>query len=272
VIKKNEAGRHFILILLSLIWLIPLYLLLVNAFSNVKQFNNNFSWLLKGFDPINNIKAAFKVADLTPGIVSNLFYGIVGGLLSVLFAALASFAVVTLNLKFKSFWFWVIYSVNLFPFQMFLSPLFKLLASTNLYDTRLGLLIVYTAIAIPFAFFLSRNHMLSISRELFEAAQLDGASNLRIFRQIFVPLSLSALGAAFLFQFTWIWNDLLFGLTLSIDPHVRPLMTTLVTLVGQYATIPVPIVLTVAFIVSLPTALLFLIGQRLFVAGLKAGS
>jgi len=131
---------------------------------------------------------------------------------------------------------------------------------------------VYIGIAIPFAFFLARNHMLSIPYEIVEASRLDGASSFRIFFQIFLPLSWPALGAAFIFQFTWIWNDLLFGLTLTRSPEVRPLMTTLVTLVGQYQTISAPIVLTTTLITSIPVMILFLATQKLFIRALRAGS
>lgn len=268
----SERIRHTILILLAIVWMAPVYLLLVNAFSDVEKYNANFSWAPKGFTPIQNFQAAWQVADLTPGIISNIIYAVLGGGIAVLFAALAAFAIIILQPKYPMMWFWIIYGVNLIPFQMFLTPLFRMLASFGLYDSRTGLTIVYIGIAIPFAFFLARNHMLSIPYDIVEASRLDGASSFRIFTQIFLPLSWPALGAAFIFQFTWIWNDLLFGLTLTRSPEVRPLMTTLVTLVGQYQTITAPIVLTTTLIASIPTMLLFLAAQKLFVQALKAGS
>ncbi len=114
--------------------------------------------------------------------------------------------------------------------------------------------------------------MLSIPQEVLEAARLDGANKFRIYRSIYLPLSLSALGAAFLFQFTWIWNDLAFGLTLTTSEEVRPLMSTLSTLLGMYGNTPMPVILSANFIASLPTAILFIVAQRLFVAGLRAGN
>jgi multiple sugar transport system permease protein len=270
--KKDSLLKHSILIILSLIWLSPIYLLIVNAFANVDTWESNFDWSIKGWEPIQNFQQAWTVADLSPGLKSNFFYGILGAGLSVFFASLAAFSIVALNPKNKTLWFWVIYAVNLVPYQMLLLPLFESFAATGLYDTRWGLLTVYIAIAIPFAFFLSRNHMLSISKEVVEASQLDGASKIQTYFKIFLPLSWSALGAAFLFQFTWIWNDLVFGLTLTTSAEIRPLMTTIAGLVGQYQSIKMPIVLCATLIASLPTAFLYIVGQRLFVAGLKAGS
>jgi len=271
-LKKDTWRRHTFLVLLSLGWLFPLYLLVLNAFANLDRWDADFDWRFKGWEPMENIKIAWEAATLTPGLKSNAFYGILGAGLSVIFASFAAFAIVALNPRFKQTWFWVIYGVNLVPYQMLLLPLFESFASTGLYDTRWGLLLVYIGVAVPFAFFLSRNHMLSIPHELLEAAKLDGANKFKIYSRIFFPLSLPALGAAFLFQFTWIWNDLVFGLTLTTSEEIRPLMSTLSTLVGMYGNTPMPIILSANFIASMPTAILFIIGQRLFVAGLRAGS
>lgn len=268
----GKLGRHIFLSVFAVIWLSPIYLMFVNAFADTKDYVANFDWAFKGFEPVENFKAAWDAADLTPGLISNSIYGVFGAGFSVALAALAAYAVVALNPKAKQGWFWIIYGVNLVPIPMLLLPMFDLYARTGLYDTRVGLLLIYMGIAIPFAFFLSRNHMLSISKEIVEAARIDGASKARVFTQIFLPLSWPALGAAFLFQFTWIWNDLLFGLTLTVSPEVRPLMATLSTLVGQYSTLKLPVVLCATIIASLPTAFLYLVAQRLFITGLKAGS
>lgn len=268
----SKFGRHIFLSVLSVIWLSPIYLMVVNAVADTDGYLDNFDWAFKGFEPVANFRAAWEAADLTPGLISNAIYGLLGAGFSVALAALAAYSVVALNPKAKQGWFWVIYGVNLVPIPMLLLPMFDIYARSGLYDTRLGLLLIYVGIAVPFAFFLSRNHMLSISKEIVEAAEIDGASKVTVFTRIFLPLSWPALGAAFLFQFTWIWNDLLFGLTLTVSSEVRPLMATLSTLVGQYSTLKLPVVLCATIIASLPTAFLYLVGQRLFITGLKAGS
>lgn len=270
--KSGKSGRYIFLTIFSIIWLSPIYLLIINSLANTENYMDNFDWSYKGFEPIANFKTAWSVAELTPGLISNAIYGVFGAGLSVLLAALAAYSIVALNPKARQGWFWLIYGVNLVPLPMLLLPMFDIFARTGLYDTRIGMLMVYVGIAIPFAFFLSRNHMLSISKEILEAAQIDGASKLMVFTKIFLPLSWSALGAAFLFQFTWIWNDLLLGLTLTVSSDVRPLMATLSTLVGQYSTLKLPIVLCVTLIASLPTALLYIVCQRLFITGLKPGN
>ena len=129
-------------------------------------------------------------------------------------SALAAYAIVSLQIRWGFFWFLVIYAGTIFPFQMYLSPLYSLYVNNDLYNTHLGLLLFYTAIAIPFATFVIRNHFSRVSPDLGEAARLDGARAPGLL-QVFAPLSLNAFATVFILQFTWIWNDLLFGLTLS---------------------------------------------------------
>ena len=153
---------------------------------------------------------------------------------------------------------------------MYLAPLYSMYVNNDLYNTHHGLLIFYTAIAIPFATFIIRNHFVSMSAELGEAARLDGASALRVLLQIFAPLSVNAFATVFILQFTWIWNDLLFGLTLSRSENIRPIMTALAALQGQYARSGPPVALAGALLVSIPTFVLFFAVQRVFVRGLRA--
>jgi multiple sugar transport system permease protein len=102
---------------------------------------------------------------------------------------------------------------------------------------------------------------------------MDGASTFRIFWRIYLPLSTSALAAVFILEFTFIWNDLIFGLTLTQTAEVRPVMTALAGLMTDvYAGTPVPVGLAAGLVVSLPTVVLFLATQRLFARGLSLGS
>jgi multiple sugar transport system permease protein len=153
---------------------------------------------------------------------------------------------------------------------MYLSPLYLMYRDWDLYNTRIGLIIFYTAIAIPFATFIMRNHFTSVPIDITEAARLDGANSLRVFFNIFFPLSLNAFATVFILQFTWIWNDLLFGLLLAQSTDVRPIMAALAAVQGQYSSTGPPVALAGALIVSIPTFVLFFAVQRVFVRGLRA--
>lgn len=146
-------------------------------------------------------------ANLGPAMLHSLLYAVVAGVLAVLVAALAGFVLTVVPGRGKVFWFWLIYAGSLFPAQAFLRPLFTGYADTGLYNTHLGLYLIYIATCIPFSFFIVRNHMITLPREIAEAAQADGAGWWTVFGRFYLPLSRSALAAAFIFQFVWVWNE-----------------------------------------------------------------
>jgi multiple sugar transport system permease protein len=266
--KITQIAKHIVLLILAALWIVPLYLFLVNASTSSEEYARKERWKPPTeFALFDNMSAAIEAARLGQAVGSTAFYAIVGG---VLVAALAAYAIVSLKVKYGFFWFLVIYAGTIFPFQMYLSPLYTMFVNWGLYNTHIGLLIFYTAIAVPFATFVIRNHFVSIPHDLGEAARLDGASAMTVFRHIFVPLSLNAFATVFILQFTWIWNDLLFGLTLSRSENVRPIMAALAALQGQFSRTGPPVALAGALLVSLPTFVLFFAVQRVFVRGLRA--
>ncbi|OEV08272.1 carbohydrate ABC transporter permease [Streptomyces nanshensis] len=266
----GRALRNLFVAGCVLLWLIPLYLLIVNALTPAGGYTGTPDWAPRGFAVLDNLRIAWSEAGVGESFLVSLLYAVVCGAVAVLVAAMAAFAVVVLPVPRPAFWFWLIYSGTLFPLQMFLAPLFGLYADANLYDTRLGLMLVYVAWAAPFAFFLVRNQMTTMPPEITEAAMLDGASFRRIFWRIHVPLMSSGLGAAFIFQFTAVWNDLLLGITLSRSPEVQPVMAALMTLNSAYASSGPPVILAGALIVSVPTLLVFLLFRGLFLRGVTA--
>lgn len=266
----GRVFRYLILLVLGAIWIIPLYFVLINAVTSPEEYRDKAIYAVPGeFGLWENITTAWSAAELGVSVGSTFFYATVGAAIGVLLAALAAFSIIALRIKHGFLWFMLLYAGTIFPFQMYLAPLYSMYVNQNLYDTRFGLLILYTAIAIPFAIFVIRNHFTSVPMEISEAARLDGADAVRIFYQIYAPLSLNAFATVFILQFTWIWNDLLFGLTLSRSPEIRPIMTALAGLQGQYASASVPVVLAGALLVSVPTFILFFSVQRVFVRGLS---
>lgn len=263
--------RHGTLLILAAAWILPLYIVLINATASTEDYAQKGRLELpSSFSLLDNIKEAWNTAQLGEAIGSTTLYAVGGALLAVIVAALASYALISLHVPNAFVWFMFIYLGTIFPFQMFLSPLYTMYVDWDLYNTRPGLLLFYTAIAVPFATFVIRNHFLSIPPDLGEAARLDGASALTVFLHIFVPLSLNAFATVFILQFTWIWNDLLFGLTLSRSENIRPIMTALAALQGQFSRTGIPVVLAGSLIVSIPTFVLFFAVQRVFVRGLRA--
>ncbi len=223
------------------------------------------------FAVISNFKEVLQRTDLGGSVVSSLLYSIIGPALAVVIGALAGFAIVVLRLRHGFFWFVVIFGGTVVPGQMLIVPLFVGYSNANLYDTRQGLILAYMAICVPLAAFMMRNFFTGVAYSLYEAAVLDGASTWKVFWRIYMPVSLTALAAIFILEFTIIWNELLLGLTLTQTASVRPIMASLTTLQSAYAGTTVPVILAAGLLVSLPTVAVFLATQRLFARGLSLG-
>lgn len=263
--------RYAILVILGFVWLLPAYLLIVNAMKDPLTFTSKESWIPTDFHLFENFVAAFELSGLGNSIVSTLIYAIVSPTIAVLVGAAAGFAIVALKLKHGFTWFVVIFGGSVFPLQMILLPLFDAYSRTDMFDTRLGMVIIYTVISIPFSAFVMRNFFTGVAHSTFEAAVLDGATTWKIFTRMYLPMASSALVAIFILQATFVWNDLLLGLTLSQSDDIRPIVTTLSGMQSTYGGAQMSTVLAAAVIVSLPTVVLFLCTQKFFSKGLALG-
>jgi ABC-type glycerol-3-phosphate transport system permease component len=260
---------YVVAIILALLWLLPLWLTFTIATKSAPDFTNNPFWLLpREFDFFQNIATAWNSAGLGQGFFNSIIYGVVGAGLAVLCAALASYGLVVLKVRGAFIWFLVIFSGTMFPLQCYIVPLYQMYNALNIYDTQIGMIIFYIAICIPFSTLVMRGFFSTIPEELAEAARMDGCSEIGIFFRIYLPLSLAALLVVFLLQFTWIWNDLLFGLVLGVSDSVRPVMPSLTSLMGVYSGVSFTVVLAGALVASAPTLVLFLGLQRYFLEGL----
>lgn len=267
----SRTIRTVILVIVGLIWLSPVYLLVINAAKSPAAYNARESWLPTDFSLIANLSEAVELSGLGESVVSTLLYATVSSAIAVVIGAAAGYAIVVLRLRHGFFWFVFLFGGSIFPIQMILLPLFDGYTRVDLYDERLGLVLIYTAISVPFAAFVMRNFFTGISVSVFEAAVLDGASTFRIFIRMYLPMSFSALVAIFILQATFIWNDLLLGLVLSQSDEVRPIVTTLAGMQNTYGGAQLSTVLAGGLIVSVPTVVLFMFTQRYFSKGLALG-
>lgn len=263
--------RTAVLIVFGFIWLLPVYLLLINAAKSPLTFTTKTAWVPTDFSLFANMSEALDLSGLGDAVWSTLLYATVSPAIAVLVGAAAGFAIVALRLKHGFLWFVVIFGGTVFPLQMVLLPLFDGYSRVGLFDTQLGMIIVYTAISIPFAAFVMRNFFTGVAHNVFEAAVLDGATTWRIFTRLYLPMASSALVAIFILQATFVWNDLLLGLTLSQSDEVRPIVTTLAGMQSTYGGAQLSTVLAAGVLVSLPTVVLFLFTQKFFARGLALG-
>lgn len=269
--RRPFARSLFYLLLLMLvaIWLAPPVVTFISALKSPVEFASKPFWELPEKIALDaNLAFAWTTGQLGNSFVNSTLYASLGAAAAIFLASLAAYSLVRLKPRGNFGWFLLIYSGTIFPFQMYLLPLYYLYLNTHLYDTQLGLTLFYIAICIPFCLFLLRNYFTTIPIELVEAARLDGLSNWGLYRRIFVPLSFAPIAALFLFQFTWIWNDLLFGITLARADTVRPIMAGLAGMRGIYSSQNMPGVLAGALIASAPTVVIFLLLRKYLLQGL----
>jgi len=156
-----------------------------------------------------------------------------------------------------------------FPPHSFIVPLYKLFDNLGLYDTHWALIIVNTAFGISVCTMVLANYLRDIPYSIQEAALIDGASHWKIYRSIIIPLSKPALAVLIIFQFTWIWNNFIWGLILS-EHRAVPVMLGLLNLKGQYF-ISWNIQAAGSIIAILPVLVIFISFQKYFIKGLVAG-
>jgi alpha-glucoside transport system permease protein len=192
-----------------------------------------------------------------------------GTVLPILVAAFAGYAFAWLEFPGRDWLFIAVIAMLVVPIQMALIPIFSLYSDVGLFDTVAGLIFFHTAFGLPFAIFLLRNFFIGIPKDLMEAARIDGASEVRIFVRLILPLGLPAIASLAIFQFLWTWNDLLVALTFGRE--TQPITVAIFTQLRQFGS-NIELIAPAAFVsLALPLAVFFAF-QRYFVQGLLAGS
>jgi alpha-glucoside transport system permease protein len=152
---------------------------------------------------------------------------------------------------------------------MALIPMFQLYSTLGIFDTRLSLILFHTAFGLPFAIFLLRNFFIGIPRDILESARIDGASEVRIFTRLMLPLGLPAIASLAIFQFLWTWNDLIVALTFGRS--TQPITVAIFSQLRQFGS-NIELIAPATFVSLLIPLVVFFAFQRYFVEGLLAGS
>ncbi len=192
-------------------------------------------------------------------------------LLPIAMASLAAYAFAWLNLPFRNVFYLMSIALLIVPLQTTWIPVLRMLNTFGLIGTWPGIWIAHSAYGTPFAIFLLYNFFRDLPGELFEAARVDGASEFGMFFRIVVPLSLPAIASLGIFQFVWVWNDLMNALIFLVDQQKFPLTVGIRQLVGQYAN-EWDILASGAFITMIVPLIVFFSLQRYFVRGVTAGA
>ncbi len=265
---------HIVVVAICLIWMVPTVGLLVSSFRPAAAVSVS-GWWTAFQTPfqftLDNYGAVLTQNGMARSFVNSLIISVPGTVLPLLVAGLAGFAFAWMRFRGREVLFTIVIGLLVVPIQTTLIPVLRLLADTKLVGTFPGIWLAHTAYGLPLAIFLLRNFFATLPRELIESAYLDGASHMRVFFRMVLPLSLPAIASLAILQFLWVWNDLLVALVYLQVPTRAPMTLTINNLVSSLGT-DWQLLTAAAFISMILPLVIFIALQRYFVEGLVTGS
>jgi alpha-glucoside transport system permease protein len=263
-----------IVVLIAALWSIPTLGLFISSFRPAAAIHDSGWW--QGLVPpwqftIENYVHVLQAQGIGHAFLNSLIIAIPGTILPVMVAAFAAYAFAWMKFPGRDWIFLTIVALQVVPIQLTLIPILQIYTGIGITGTFLAIWLAHTAFGLPFAVYLLRNFFGALPSDLMESARIDGASHVRIFFSLLMPLSVPSLAALVIFQFMWVWNDLLVALIFLGGGSNAPLTVTIAGLVNSYGT-NYEVLTAAAFIsMALPLVIFFSL-QRYFVRGILAGS
>jgi alpha-glucoside transport system permease protein len=277
--RQSPAGRitlNFLVILLMAFWLIPTIGLLVNSFRPASDVANS-GWWTGLLSPTNltldNYREVLGQSGLVDAFINSLFITIPSTIIPIFVAAFAAYAFAWMSFPFRNVLFVAVVGLLVIPLQTTLIPILRLFRDLGIQGSFLSVWLAHTAYGLPFAIYLLRNFMGSLPKEVFESAAIDGANPAVAFFRLAIPMSVPALAALAIFQFLFVWNDLLVALIYlgASNPENLPLTVVIANLVNSLGS-GWHLLGAAAFIsMALPLVVFFAL-QRYFVRGITGGA
>lgn len=271
MVSKINYPKVFVylaLIVLALIYLMPIYMTIITALKPPAEINLATAW--QPPSELNWGSFARAYQKLGPNFTNSLILAVSATILSALFGSLNGY--VFSKWQFPSHE--LIFTLMLFgmfiPYQIILLPLFQTLKSINLYGGLPGLILAHVVYGIPITTLIFRNFYAQIPNSMIESAQIDGAGFFGLYRRIMLPLSIPGFVVVTIWQFTQIWNEFLWGITLT-KHSANPITVGLAQLAGGQA-VNWNMPMAGSIIAALPVLLIYILMGRYFIRGLLAGS
>lgn len=272
----RRVALHASVIGLMVLWLIPTIGLLVNSFRGADAVASSGWW--NGLLPptglsLDNYATVIGQSGIVDAFVNSLFITIPATIIPIMVAAFAAYAFSWMNFPGRNLLFVFFVGLLVVPLQTTLIPILRLFATLGINGQFLALWLAHTGYGLPFAVYLLRNFMGSLPREVFESAAIDGASPVVSFIRLALPMSIPAIAALAIFQFLFVWNDLLVALTYigASNSQNLPLTVAVSNLVSSLGD-GWQLLGAAAFLsMALPLAVFFAL-QRYFVRGITGGA
>ncbi|GHO46568.1 carbohydrate ABC transporter permease [Ktedonospora formicarum] len=262
-------------VVIGLLWSVPTFGLFVSSFRPGTDINTSGWW--SGLVPpwaftLQNYADVIHAQGFGQAFLNSIIIAVPGTILPLILGAFAAYAFAWMNFPGRNWIFLGIVALQIIPLQISLVPVLYLYTDLGLTGQYAAVWIAHTAFGLPFSIYLLRNFFAALPGDLMESAHIDGASHVRVFFSIILPLSVPALASLAIFQFMWVWNDLLISLIfLGGNPQSAPMTLSIANLVNTYGN-NYQVLTAAAFIsMALPLVVFFSM-QRFFVRGILAGS
>ncbi|GFH34611.1 carbohydrate ABC transporter permease [Streptomyces pacificus] len=269
----GNGAVQALLVVVGLVWITPLAGLLLSSLRSAQDTASSGWWTAlarPGQLSFDNYTQLLGDAGITQAFWNTVLISVPATVLVIVLAALAGYAFAWLEFPGRDWIFLLVVALLVVPVQVGLLPVAKLFGQLGLFGTIPGVVLFHVAYGLPFAIFLLRNYFADIPREMLEAARMDGGSEWRIFTRLVLPVGRPAIASLAIFQFLWVWNDMLVAL-LFADSSSQPLTVALQSEVRQFGS-SIDVLAPGAFLSLIVPVVVFFAFQRHFVQGVMAGS
>jgi alpha-glucoside transport system permease protein len=271
--RTGGGVLRIFLVVVALVWLVPTFGLLVESFRDPAQYANGGWWHAIAHPAqltVSNYSALLKDSSITSALRNTVYISVPATLLVILIGAAAGHAFAWIEFPGRDWLFLLVVGLLVIPIQIALIPVSRRYTTVGISGSLLSVILFHVGFGLPFAIFLLRNYFAGIPRDLLEAARMDGASEAKIFFRIVLPLGLPAIASLAIFQFLWVWNDLLVALVFA-NQSSQPITVALIDQTRQFGS-SIDILAPGAFLSLVIPLVVFLAFQRFFVQGVMAGS
>jgi glucose/mannose transport system permease protein len=264
----SRAVIYALLIAAALLFLLPVYMVVVTSFKSIDQVNITTMWQFPTSFTLDSFTDAFE--KLAPNLLNSILLVVPATALSAILGSLNGYVLSKWTFPGAN----IIFPLMLFgmfiPYQAILIPMVQFLRSVGMYGGIPGLVLVHVVYGLPITTLIFRNYYAEIPRELIESGQIDGAGFFGIYRWIMLPISAPGFVVVLIWQFTQIWNEFLFAVTIT-GPGSQPITVALQNMAGSQI-VEWNLQMAGALLAALPTLIVYVLLGRYFIRGLLAGS
>jgi multiple sugar transport system permease protein len=266
-----RVGYRALVLAALAIWMLPLAAVLLTSIRPVEDLNRgNFWGWPSQFRPFANYLTVLSESQMAQFALNSVLVTVPTVLATVVISSMAGFALAKHRFPGNRLLLGIFVAGNLVPAQVLMIPVRDLTIALGLYDSRWALILFHTSFQTGFCTLLMRNFIRELPPAVLDAARLDGASELAIFRHVVMPLVRPAMASVAVLVFTFVWNDYFWSLVLVQSSSVRPLTAGLQTLRGMWQT-SWHLVCAASILAAIPPVIVFFFMQRHLIAGLAIG-